>query len=471
MQNISPRNPHILLIESRDSKRRALRARLAELGYRISIAGTASEAIESPMEQQIDVVLASLMLTDIKGFAVIDFLAERFDAPIIALSSSPTVSGAIEAMRRGAVDYVADATSVQAFRLAISKAIRETRSSKGLEDARKEVKDRFGFSSVLTQSPRMLEVFDQVRKVAATDATVLIRGETGTGKELISRAIHDRSHRSERPFIAVNCGAFTETLLESELFGHERGSFTGAVGKREGLFEMANGGTLFLDELGETSLNVQVNLLRVLEEMRFRRVGGRESISVDVRIIAATNVELETAVVEKRFREDLYYRLNVYPIFLPPMRERPEDIPLLIRHFLEAISAEYKLDVPVVASDALEHIMRYSWPGNVRQLRAMCERWVITRGGQRVEREHLPLELGGMTVGARRPGAIHIDETVSLKRNTHRTVTHIEKLYLHKVLKSQKGHLGKVAEVAGITRRTLYTKMKEYGLDAQEYRS
>ncbi len=324
---------------------------------------------------------------------------------------------------------------------------------------------------MLTQSPRMLRVFDQVRAVAATDATVLIRGETGTGKELVTRAIHKRSRRVDQPLISVNCGAFTETLLESELFGHEKGSFTGAAGRRQGVFEMADGGTLFLDELGETSLNVQVTLLRVLEEMQFRRVGGQEPVPVDVRIIAATNVQLENAVEEGRFRRDLYYRLNVFPILLPPLRERREDIPLLVRHFLTDVAEDYDLPPPTVTPPAMERILAYGWPGNVRQLRSLCERWVITAHGAPIGLEHLPQEMRGDRPGEEAmPAALAVDERAPLKEVLDRATAQIERSYLQRILHRHAGHLGQTAASAGITRRTLYTKMKEYELDAADYR-
>jgi len=242
------------------------------------------------------------------------------------------------------------------------------------------------------------------------------------------------------------------------------------VSRREGLFEMADGGSLFLDELGETTLSVQVNLLRVLEEMTFRRVGGRESVSVDVRIIAATNVELERAVNEGRFRQDLYYRLNVFPIFLPALRERREDIPLLMRHFLDEISEEYGMEPPVVASEAMEAVLLYHWPGNVRQLRSMCERWVITRHGQRMEREHLPPEMTGRPQDAADVGAFHVDEKLDLKQNLDRADHQVERAYLYKVLHRCGGHLERTAREAGISRRTLYTKMKQHGLEAADFK-
>jgi DNA-binding NtrC family response regulator len=286
----------------------------------------------------------------------------------------------------------------------------------------------------------------------------------------VSRAIHERSPRKEKPFISVNCGAFTETLLESELFGHEKGSFTGAVERRAGLFEMADQGTLFLDELGETTPNTQVNLLRVLEEMTFRRVGGREQVRVDVRIVAATHVNLASAVEDGKFRRDLFYRLNVFPIRLPPLHERPEDIPLLMRHFLEEVAEEYSLEPPIIAAEAMNAILGYKWPGNVRQLRAMCERWVITRSGRRLELEQLPVEITGTKLNVPGISGFHVNEQASLKDNTARALSQVERAYLYRVLKHHHGHIEKTAQAAGITRRTLYTKMKEYGLDARSFR-
>ncbi|MCB9668150.1 MAG: sigma-54-dependent Fis family transcriptional regulator [Alphaproteobacteria bacterium] len=388
--------------------------------------------------------------------------------PLVVAVETPDVTSTVDWMRHGASDVV-PARDRRAFRTALERAVQESSSRGGLEGASREVRDRYGFNQLVSQSPRMLEVFDRIQAVAKTDATVLVLGETGTGKERISQAIHARSNRRDKPMIAVNCGAFAESLLESELFGHERGSFTGATGRREGLFEMADGGTLFLDELGETSLNVQVSLLRVLEDFRFRRVGGRDLVDVDVRIVAATNVELETAVNEGRFRQDLFYRLNVFPIHLPPLRERPEDIPLLMRMFLDEMAESYTLDPPIVSAEAMDAILRYHWPGNIRQLRAMCERWVITRPGQRLEAADLDRAMVQQRPSPR-PGTLTIQDDASLKANTNRVVEQLERAYLYRQLRRQGGHLARTAEAAGITRRTLYTKMKQYGLEASDFR-
>ncbi len=461
----------ILVVESEELSRHRLKAALRKRNRLVYVTASFKEALNALPDLRPDLVMVSLELPEMPGTRAIDvFLQRAGGAPVIAMSKQPEIAGAVEALRHGAVDYLSFQADQSRVQQAANRALEEARSTKALDRVRQAVRDQYGFNQLLTQSPRMLEVFDQIRAVAVTDATVLILGETGTGKELVSRAIHERSRRQERPFISVNCGAFTESLLESELFGHEKGAFTGAVGRREGLFEMADGGTLFLDELGETSLNVQVNLLRVLEDMTFRRVGGRDSVQVNVRIVAATNVHLEEAVADGDFRQDLFFRLSVFPIRLPPLRERREDIPLLMRHFLDEIAEEYQLEPPVVASEAMQAILGYRWPGNVRQLRAMCERWVITRSGQRLEREHLEADISGNTDAGAASGSLHVDESLSMKDNLLIAQQQVEKAYLYKALSRNAGHLGKTADFAGITRRTLYTKMKQYGLDAGDFR-
>ncbi len=458
----------ILLIDDSVSGLEDLREALST--YRITPARSAREGLQALREGP-DLVVVSLELRDLRGARALEAFRERAPGtPVIAVSNSPTIVGAVEAIRRGASDYVGRPIRQRVLLEAAQRALTDVQTRRELAQARERMRDRYGFSQLLTRSPRMLRVFDQIRAVAPTDATVLIRGETGTGKELISRALHQRSRRKDNPFIGINCGAFTDSLLESELFGHEKGSFTGAIGKRSGVFEMADSGTLFLDELGETTLNVQVSLLRVLEEMAFRRVGGHDLVHVDVRVIAATNVHLEQAVEDKKFREDLYYRLNVFPIELPPLRERREDIPLLIRHFLDDASQEYELAPPRISSGAMRAILDYDWPGNVRQLRALCERWLISHSGQSLELEHLPQSMSGEQPTSSMAG-VHVDETRTLAENSERVVAQVERALLHTLLKRHKGHLGQTAEAAGVTRRTLYSKMKLYGLQPEDYRS
>ncbi len=426
-------------------------------------------------ETEPDLIVTSLDLPDLQGIRLLEVLQDRAPGvPLIATVAEPDMTLGVAAIRAGARDVLTRPIHAESLLVAVDHALSEARGARDLARVREQVRDRHGFSHMLTQSPRMLRVFDQIRAVAATDATVLILGETGTGKELVSRAIHERSRRRDKPFISINCGAFAESLLESELFGHEKGSFTGASGRRRGVFEMADGGTLFLDELGETSLNVQVNLLRVLEEMCFRRVGGQELVHVETRIIAATNANLDEMTAKGRFRQDLFYRLNVFPVHLPPLRERTEDIPLLARHFLEDAAREYGLEPPSLTPEAVAAISSFGWPGNVRQLRSLCERWVIVAAGGTIGVDQLPLEMQpGRQVPTDRYGTtplLTVDETLPMRSAVERASAQVERTYLHRLLTRNKGHLIRTAKAAGITRRTLYTKMKLYGLDAADYR-
>jgi DNA-binding NtrC family response regulator len=465
------RRETVLLIEPRADASARFTRELRSADRDVFAVATWQEAQVSGAQLDPAVVVASMEVPDAAGLRILDRVRERHaGVPIIALTAHPTVAASVAALRRGAADYVG-LDEGSRLREAVARAIQETAQHRAMVRARPA--DREGFSQFLTRSPRMLDVFESIRAVAETDATVLVLGDTGTGKELVTRAIHERSRRKDKPFIAVNCGAFTETLLESELFGHERGSFTGATGKREGLFEMADGGTLFLDELGETSPSVQVNLLRVLENMTFRRVGGRDPVQVDVRILAATHVDLSKAVDERKFRQDLYYRLNVFPIRLPPLRERREDIPLLLRHFLDTFAEEYRLEPPGVSAEALRLICQYPWPGNVRQLRALCERWVIRCGGRRIEKDHLPsefLDTTEATTSSATAGTIAFDPELPMRESVERVAAQIERAYLFRQLRKWHGHLEQTASASGITRRTLYTKMREYGLDQAEFK-
>lgn len=419
----------------------------------------------------VDLVLASLELPAMPGPAVVRMLRElRQGMKVVALTASPDPAVAVTVVRAGAEDYLGKPVSPALLKEAVGRALGDIVEQRALAETRDMVRDRYGFHDILSRSPRMVKVFEQIRSVAPTDATVLVLGETGTGKELVARAIHDGSGRAEAPYISVNCGAFSEGLLDSELFGHERGSFTGAVERRVGVFELADGGTLFLDELGQTSLGVQVNLLRVLEDLSFRRVGGEKQVKVDVRIVAATNTDLDEAVVGGTFREDLYYRLNVFPIRLPPLRERREDIPLLLRHFLDGAARDYGLKPPRVSSDAMHWITHYRWPGNVRQLRAMAERWVIVAQGRTLLKEMLPANLVRPAPGFDSPSGMSVDAEAPLGTQLERLQGQFERAYLHKVLAAHQGQLQRAAAHAGISRRTLYTKMKQYGLDPATYR-
>ena len=461
----------VLVVDDRDQVAQQVKDSVRSPGRHVLICNSARELLSLFPELQPDLIITSLDLIDLPGLRILNVLSERAPGvPVLATVEHASMQMGLEAAKLGALDILQSPANPLMMAEAAHKALTNAKAHRDLERVKAQLRDRHGCTHKVTQSPRMLRVFDQIRAVAATDATVLIRGETGTGKELVSRAIHERSRRRDKPFVSVNCGAFTETLLESELFGHEKGSFTGAAGRRRGVFEMADGGTLFLDELGETTLNVQVNLLRVLEEMRFRRVGGHDQVNVDVRIIAATNVDLEKAVAKGTFREDLYYRLNVFPVHLPPLRSRPEDIPLLMRHFLDAAAADYQLDAPTIQPDAVDKISAYSWPGNVRQLRSLCERWVIVAQGGTVKMDMLPPEISQQK-GPALPTTMAFDESLTMKAAVERATAQIERAYLHRLLKRHQGHLSRTSQTAGVTRRTLYTKMKLYGLEATDYRS
>ena len=466
----------VLILDAAELRARQIKNSIRSPHRHVFVVPTAREALASLNDGLPDLIIAHTDLPDLEGIALIETLRDRArGVPVIVISEEHDVRFGAAAAKAGATDVLPLPLANGALAQAMQLALNASRGARDLARVRDQVRDRQGFSHMLTQSPRMLRVFDQIRAVASTDATVLILGETGTGKELVSRAIHERSRRREKPFISINCGAFAETLLESELFGHEKGSFTGASGQRRGVFEMADGGTLFLDELGETSLNVQVNLLRVLEEMCFRRVGGQETVHVDTRIVAATNANLEMKTRNGSFREDLFYRLNVFPIHLPPLRERPEDIPLLTRHFLEDAATDYGLEAPEVDMAAMELITAYPWPGNVRQLRSLCERWVIVANGRPITKDLLPYDMqSGSARRVDRYGTtplLTVDETVPMKMAVERAAVQVERTYLHRLLKRNSGHLINTAKAAGITRRTLYTKMKLYGLDAADYRT
>ena len=461
----------ILVICDADEHVRRLRDLLGQRSRVIEQARTLREGLVQLEALDPDLVLVSLELSEMPGPRVVRLVKERHPtAHVVALTAEPSTAAAVATVRAGGDDYLELPITRDRLDQAVGRALRDLRAERALRETQEQMKDRYGFRDLLSRSPRMLNVFEQIEAVAPTDATVLVLGETGTGKELVARAIHDGSKRKKQAYISVNCGAFSEALLESELFGHEKGSFTGAIERREGVFALADQGTLFLDELGTTSLNLQVKLLRVLEEMAFRRLGGEKTVNVDVRIIAATNVDLDEAVEDGRFRDDLYYRLNVFPILLPPLRERREDIPLLLRHFVESAAKEYGLVPPVIAADALVAAQSYAWPGNVRQLRAMCERWVIVSHGRTLLREMLPKDM--LTPAELEAGSseVSLDDALPLGPQLAAVAARHERAYLHRVLTRYRGQMQKTADHAGITRRTLYTKMKEYGLEAEGYR-
>jgi DNA-binding NtrC family response regulator len=416
----------------------------------------------------------SLFLTDLKmpgmdGMALVKAIRERnLPVTVVVMTGFGSVDQAVEAMRLGAYDFLTKPVDPDHLRLVVQRALRERALLDEVVQLREAMLGKQGFHNVLSKSPRMHSIFDLIANVAQTTTTVLITGETGTGKEQVARAIHDagRSQRSGE-LIAVNCAALPETLLESELFGHEKGSFTGATGTRKGRFELADGGTIFLDEAGDIPLPMQAKLLRVLQERKFERVGGVQSIEVDVRVIAATNRDLLRLVRKGKFREDLYYRLNVVKIDLPPLRERIEDVPLLATHFATKYARPGQ-PTKGFSPAAMERLLGFSWPGNVRQLENAIERACVTARGPVIEADDLPPELSA-------PVPLKdADRDVDLSRKLPELIrdvsTNVEKEYLTKALTKTRGNVGRCAQLAGLSRRSISAKLAEYGINKDDYK-
>ncbi len=385
----------VLIVDDEKNYLIVLEALLEDEGYQVFTADNAERGLEIALNQEIDVVVTDMKMPLMDGMVFLERLHRmKPDLPIIMMTAYGTIEKAVEAMKKGAFDYICKPFENEEFKIIIQKAIEHFRLLKQNKEMTQELIGRYSFHNIVGRSAVMQKVFYIIEKVAPSKSTVLITGESGTGKELIAKAIHYNSPRFDKPFVSVNCGALPETLLESELFGHEKGAFTGAIQQRKGRFELAHGGTLFLDEISEMPLHLQVKLLRVLQEMEFERVGGSQTIKVDVRVIAATNRELKTEVEAGRFRADLFYRLNVVNIHVPPLRERKEDIPLLINHFIEKYSKEMGISEKVrIDKEALKLLMEYHWPGNVRELENVIERALLLCSGGEIRLGDLPPEI------------------------------------------------------------------------------
>ncbi|MGH9336542.1 MAG: sigma-54-dependent transcriptional regulator [Vicinamibacteria bacterium] len=384
----------ILVIDDEESMRQLLEIALGKEGYRLTLAESGRKATELFDKSSYDLVISDIKMPDMSGVDVLRHIKETDPTvPVIMITAYASAETAVEALRLGAYDYLTKPFKLEELKTNIRNALEKVRLKKENESLKRELKQKHGLDSMLGGSPLMLELFEHIKSVAITNSTVLITGESGTGKELAARAIHVRSPRANEQFVSINCGAMPETLLESELFGHLKGSFTGASTNHKGLFEVAHRGTIFLDEIGEMSPTMQVKLLRVLQEKKLRRIGSTEEIEVDVRILAATNKDLERGVQDKSFREDLFYRLNVIPIHLPPLRERREDIPLLATHFLPKACASTGKSISKISDEAMERLTAYDWPGNVRELENVLERAVALESASVILPERLPDKL------------------------------------------------------------------------------
>jgi two-component system NtrC family response regulator len=446
----------ILIVDDEKNYLLVLSALLTGEGYEVDTAPSGARALTLLEEEEPDLVITDMRMPRMSGVELIKELKQNHaDLPVIVMTAFGTVENAVEAMKAGAVDYITKPFENQELLLTVERALKMRRLMTQNQLLREELKKGKGFEEIIGESRAMREVFELVGKVATTRATVLLTGESGTGKELIARAIHNRSPRANESFIPVNCMALTETLLESELFGHEKGSFTGAVGRRKGRFELADKGTLFLDEVGEIAPSLQVKLLRVLQERTFERVGGGQSIKVDVRIVAATNRDLSQAVKDGAFREDLFYRLNVVHIELPPLRDRMEDLPALVAHFIAKYATEMGRQAPKVSPDAMRAMYEHAWPGNVRELENALERAVILAGDE-IRPTDLPLGMKPEREeeGASLPSGMTMSEAVD----------DLEIRMIKRALAEANGVQAHAAEQLGLTKSNLSYKLKKYGM-------
>jgi two-component system NtrC family response regulator len=446
----------ILVVDDEKNYLVVLDALLSEAGHEVISASGGAQALILLEEDEPDLMLTDMRMPQMSGLELIGKVKERHpDLLVIVMTAYGTVENAVEAMKSGAVDYIMKPFENQELLLTMDKALKVRKLLAQNRLLREEANRAQGLGNIVGASRPMRQVFELLEKVAATRATVLITGESGTGKELIARAIHARSPRADEAFVAVNCMALTETLLESELFGHEKGAFTGAANRRKGRFEMADKGTLFLDEVGEIAPSLQVKLLRVLQERAFERVGGGITINTDVRLVAATNRDLAQAVETGRFREDLYYRLNVVRLELPPLRERKEDLPSLVAHFVRKYALEMGRPAPEIAPEAMRSLYEHAWPGNVRELENALERAVIL-AGEKIQPGDLPFEV--------RPSAESGQTPLPLNLSLNDAVDDLERRMIMRALKEANSVAAHAAEALGLTKSNLAYKMKKFGL-------
>ncbi len=465
----APSKRRVLVVEDNETNRRHLRELLeSDPTLCVEAAANGSEALQALTERPYSLVVTDLKMPQLGGMQLLEEVQKRrLPVAVIVTTGFGSVTDAVQAMRLGATDFLTKPIDIEQLRLVVGRALRERALLDELAALRERLHAEFSFHHILSKSPRMHAVFELIGHVAqAGNTTVLVEGETGTGKELVARAIHQASPRAAGPLVAVNCAALPETLLESELFGHEKGAFTTAIQQRKGRFELADGGTIFLDEIGEVPLTMQAKLLRVLQERRFERVGGTEGIEVDVRVIAATNKDLHKLIDEGKFREDLYYRLNVVKVTLPPLRARREDVPLLAAHFSEKY-ARPGSPPKQVAPEAMEVLLSYDWPGNIRELENAIEHACVRSRDESIRPENLPPDLTRKKSGK---SVLAVDLSRPLPEQMAAVTAAFEKRYLRKALRKARGHVGRAATIAGLSRRTLTAKIAEYKIDTDEFK-
>jgi len=478
---VDPEPKRVLIADDELNMRRVLEAILRREGYDVITAANGVEALQG-MSRDVHTVITDLKMPGLDGMALLKKLSVDYpDVPVVMITAHGSVENAVEAVKLGAFDYLEKPFEQEQIRQVVAKAM--STYSLARRDARPEEPSGRGRFRLVGQSPAIKQIYAVVEKVARTPSTVLITGESGTGKELIARALHENSSRHAGPFIKINCAAIPKTLLESELFGYDKGAFTGAVGAKPGRFELAHGGTLFLDEIGEIPVEMQVKLLRVLQESEFERVGGIKTIKVDVRLVTATNRDLLEEIAAGAFREDLFYRLNVVPIHIPPLRDRREDIPLLAEHFIAKFNDRLNKEIASIAPDAVARLVAYHWPGNIRELENLMERTMLFCEGPEIRLSDLPPEISNLA-GALLPAAA-IDDAgralpagassaasaaagaSSLKEAVRAETERVERELIQRALDETGGNVTQAARKLKISRKSLQTKMKEFGLRDQ----
>ena len=451
---------HVLIIDDEKNYLLILDALLTEAGYTVTALNDPEMAMDFLEESEVDLIVTDMKMPKLSGQDILETVRKKYPfIPVLIMTAYGSIDGAVEAMRTGAFDYITKPFNNEELLLSLSKAARLAELEQQNRRMRRDLEKRYATQNIVGRSNAMAHVLEMVDRVAPSRSTVLITGESGTGKELVAKAIHYTSGRKDAPFVSVNCSALNSGVLESELFGHEKGSFTGATARRKGRFELADKGTLFLDEISETTPELQVKLLRVLQERTFERVGGTEPVHVDIRLLAATNRDLKTCVEQGTFREDLYYRLNVVQIELPPLRERREDIPLLVSYFLSTFAADNDKEVPTFSSQAMEMLSAYEWPGNVRQLQNIVERCVVLASGKVISLDDLPAEITNEETQFK--SAVDL---LPSRLNLAETLEKIEAALIRRALARSNFVQVKAAEMLGLSKSLLQYKLKKYKL-------
>ncbi len=461
----------ILVVDDESSCRDSLRRLLEVWGYQVLAAGTGEEALEKVQEHHPEAILTDLVMPGMSGIELVEKLRYEYPVPIIVMSGQGTIETAVEAIKLGATDFLEKPVEPGKLKILLEKMAETSELLKENRRLRAELRDKGSFGMLRGVSVPMKAVFLQIEKVAPSTLSVLIAGESGTGKELVARTVHDLSPRKRQEFVALNCAAIPATLLESEIFGHERGAFTGATQRKTGCFEMADRGTLFLDEIAELDESLQAKLLRVLQEQEFRRVGGRDLIKADVRVVAATNRDPKQAIEEGKLREDLYYRLNVFNITIPPLRDRKEDIGMLATHFAEEYALKTGTPVPSFEPSALVRMMRFSWPGNARELKNAVERATLLSGGETVTLEHLPQEvIGDEPLDAphlklvEEAGLAEVNGQGKVILPIGSSMADAERRLITSTLEHTGGNKTRAAKILGVSLKTMHNKVKKFGL-------